>query len=116
MRLQAVSDESALYESPTLYHFSPDQENTIRHYKKSGPVKRTPRFGRNIEPDSESKARSRKGYERLGRVGVFHRGTEKTHFQHLVIATAINLVRTLAWLEGEPLAKTRTSKFAALAA
>ena len=44
-----------------------------------------------------------------------YRGMEKTHFQHLVIATAINLVRTLAWLEGEPLAKTRTSKFAALA-
>ena len=44
-----------------------------------------------------------------------YRGMEKTHLQHLVIATAINLVRVLAWSEGKPLAKTRTSKFAALA-
>jgi len=27
----------------------------------------------------------------------------------------INLVRTLEWIDGKPLAKTRTSKFAALA-
>lgn len=45
-----------------------------------------------------------------------YRGIEKTHLQHLIIATAINLARVLAWLEEQPLAKTRTSKFAALAA
>ena len=44
-----------------------------------------------------------------------YRGMEKTHFQDLAIAMAINLVRVLAWLDGEQLAKTRTSKFAALA-
>jgi transposase len=44
-----------------------------------------------------------------------YRGMEKTHLQHLVSATVINLVRVLAWLDGEPLAKTRTSNFAALA-
>src|SRR2546421_8385797 len=44
-----------------------------------------------------------------------YRGIEKTHLQHLSIATAINLARVLAWLEEQPLAKTRTSKFAALA-
>ena len=44
-----------------------------------------------------------------------YRGLQKTHLQHLVTAVVINLVRTLAWLDGEPLAKTRTSKFAALA-
>jgi transposase len=44
-----------------------------------------------------------------------YRGMEKTHLQHLIIATAINLVRVLAWSEGKPLAKTRTSRFAALA-
>ncbi|HEY7419766.1 MAG TPA: hypothetical protein VH593_31595 [Ktedonobacteraceae bacterium] len=38
----------------------------------------------------------------------------KTHFQDLVIATALNLRRLLAWLVGEPLAKTRISRFAAL--
>jgi len=45
-----------------------------------------------------------------------YRGMEKTHLQHLIIATTINLVRVLAWSEGKPLAKTRTSRFAALAA
>lgn len=44
-----------------------------------------------------------------------YRGMQKTHLQHLVSATAINVVRVLAWLNEEPLAKTRTSKFAALA-
>ncbi len=43
-------------------------------------------------------------------------GMEKTHLQHLIIATTINLVRVLAWSEGKPLARTRTSRFAALAA
>ena len=44
-----------------------------------------------------------------------YRGMEKTHFQHLVCATAINLRRFLAWLDETPLAKTRTSRFGALA-
>jgi Transposase DDE domain len=43
-----------------------------------------------------------------------YRGMKKTHLQHAMIATAINVVRTLAWLDKEPLAPTRTSKFAAL--
>jgi hypothetical protein len=44
-----------------------------------------------------------------------YRGMKKTHLQHVIIATALNLVRTVAWLEGEPLAQTRPSRFAALA-
>ena len=43
-----------------------------------------------------------------------YRGMQKTHLQHVMIATAINIVRTLAWLDEEPLASTRTSKFSAL--
>ena len=43
-----------------------------------------------------------------------YRGMQKTHLQHVMIATAINVVRTLAWLDEVPLAPTRTSKFAAL--
>ena len=71
----------------------------------------------------QEKYRSRAGIEGTISQGVRafglrrsrYRGKEKTHFQDLAIATAINLVRVLAWLDGEPLAKTRTSKFAALA-
>jgi transposase len=43
-------------------------------------------------------------------------GLAKTHLQHLVTATAINMVRVTAWLEEMPRAKTRRSAFAALAA
>lgn len=42
-------------------------------------------------------------------------GLAKTHFQHLITATALNLIRAVAWLNNRPLASTRTSPFAALA-
>jgi transposase len=69
------------------------------------------------------KYRSRSGIEGTISQGVRafglrrsrYRGMQKTHLQHLVCAIVINLVRTLAWIDGKPLAKTRTSKFAALA-
>lgn len=44
-----------------------------------------------------------------------YRGVAKTHLQHVLTATAVNLVRIAAWLRGEPLAQTRISRFAALA-
>jgi transposase len=43
-------------------------------------------------------------------------GLAKTHLQHLLTATAINMVRVTAWLEEIPRANTRRSAFAALAA
>jgi transposase len=42
-------------------------------------------------------------------------GLAKTELQHAITAAAINLVRVMAWLDEVPLAKTRTSRFAALA-
>ena len=45
-----------------------------------------------------------------------YRKLAKTHLQQVVTAVAINLNRIAAWLEGRPLAATRTSHFAALAA
>jgi transposase len=44
-----------------------------------------------------------------------YRGLAKTHLQHIAIAAAINVDRIVAWLEEHPRAKTRTSRFAALA-
>ena len=38
-------------------------------------------------------------------------GLAKTHLHHLGIAAAINLVRVVAWLDGEDLAPTRVSAF-----
>ena len=43
------------------------------------------------------------------------RGLAKTHLQHVAIAAAINIDRSVAWLDERPRAKTHTSRFAALA-
>jgi transposase len=42
-------------------------------------------------------------------------GLAKTHLQHLVTATALNLLRVAAWLAEAPLSKTRQSPFGSLA-
>ena len=44
-----------------------------------------------------------------------YRGLSKTHFQNVAIAASINLDRLVAWFDGRPRAKTRTSRFAVLA-
>ncbi len=43
-------------------------------------------------------------------------GLAKTHLQHLMTATAINVKRIYNWLQGTPQATTRTSQFAKLMA
>ena len=45
-----------------------------------------------------------------------YRGLPKTGLQHVATAAALNLDRIAAWFAGRPLAPTRTSRFAALAA
>ncbi len=42
-------------------------------------------------------------------------GLAKTRLQHLMTAVALNLVRIVAWLQEQPRAQTRTSRFAAFA-
>jgi len=42
-------------------------------------------------------------------------GLARTHLQQIIIAVALNLLRTLAWLHDVPRAPTRISRFAALA-
>ena len=41
-------------------------------------------------------------------------GLEKTHLQHVLTAMAMNMVRALRWLAGDPIAQTRHSAFAKL--
>ena len=53
----------------------------------------------------------------IRRCGLRHSryvGMAKTHLQHVLTATAINVVRVSEWLGGKPIAKTRRSPFAAL--
>jgi transposase len=45
-----------------------------------------------------------------------YRGLTKAHLQHVATAAAINMERLVAWLNERPRAKTRISRFAALAA
>jgi transposase len=45
-----------------------------------------------------------------------YRGLAKTHLQHVLTASAMNVVRAVRWLEGEPLAQARVSPLMALAA
>lgn len=42
-------------------------------------------------------------------------GLAKVHLQHLLTAVALNVVRMVGWVNGVPHAKTRTSRFSALA-
>jgi transposase len=42
-------------------------------------------------------------------------GLDKIRLQHILTATAMNVIRLFAWFEGLPLAKTRVSSFAKLA-
>ena len=44
-----------------------------------------------------------------------YRGLAKTHLQHVAVASAMNLNRLVAWLDGRPRALTRTSRLAMLA-
>jgi transposase len=56
------------------------------------------------------------GIRAFGLRQVRYLGEVKTHLQHLITATAINVARLLDWLAEVPRCKTRTSRFAALAA
>ncbi|WP_078869625.1 transposase [Streptomyces sp. NRRL B-1347] len=51
------------------------------------------------------------GLRRSGLRRTRYRGLDKTRFQHVLTAAALNLLRTDAWLPETPLAKTRTSRF-----
>jgi len=43
-------------------------------------------------------------------------GKAKTHLHNIAVASAVNIVRGIAWLDGRPLEKTRISRFARLTA
>jgi transposase len=56
------------------------------------------------------------GVRALGLRRTRYRGLAKTRLQHVATAAALNLDRVAAWFAGRPLAPTRISRFAALAA
>ena len=56
------------------------------------------------------------GVQAFGLRRARYRGLAKTTLQHVAIAAAINLDRLTAWFNKRPLAPTRTSRFATIAA
>ena len=79
---------------------------------------------RQKQSEFREKYRPRAGIEGTISQGVSHfdlrqaryRGMAKTHLQHVISATGLNILRYLNWQDGFPIAKTRLSHFAALAA
>ena len=56
------------------------------------------------------------GVRALGLRRTRYRGLDKTRLGHIATAAAMSVDRAAAWLGGRPVAQTRTSRFAALAA
>ena len=71
-------------------------------------------FRQQYAPRAGIEATHEQGIRRCGLRRSRYIGLVKTHLQHVLIATAINLVRIGAWWAGTPAACTRRSRFAAL--
>jgi transposase len=56
------------------------------------------------------------GVRAMGLRRTRYRGLAKTRLGHVATAAALSVDRAAAWLDGRPVAQTRTSRFAALAA
>jgi transposase len=109
---------------PLKEHCTKAPRRTISHRTKHHQQALLAVRARQKQAEFWEKYRSRVGIEGTISQGVrafgmrrsrYH-GLDKTHFQNMLCATAINLVRVLAWFEEHSLAKTRTSHFAALVA
>ncbi len=75
---------------------------------------KTPEFCEAYAQRVEIESTHAQAIRRSGLRRARYRGLAKTHLQHVLTATAINLLRIAAWLDGAPLAPTRCSHFAAL--
>lgn len=95
----------------TLY-LHPEKEHQALHRQRE--VQKTPEFRKRYAVRAGIEGTISQG------VGAFdlrrsrYIGSAKTHLQNLVTAAAMNLCRIGDWLDGTPLAKTRSSAFARL--
>jgi transposase len=71
----------------------------------------TPAFAKVYALREGIEATISQGVRAFGRRRSRYIGLAKTHLQHLGIAAAINLVRAVAWLDGDELTPTRVSAF-----
>jgi transposase len=76
---------------------------------------RTPEFRAEYARRAGVEGTLSQGVRAYGLREARYRGLRKAHLQHVATATAINLGRLANWLNGVPRARTRCSRFAALA-
>ena len=84
--------------------------------QKARARQQTPEFRKLYHKRAGIEATMSQGVRAFGMRRSRYEGLAETHLQHLACATAINIVRVLAWLEEPSVAPTRISHFAALAA
>ena len=77
-------------------------------------VQTTPEWKRRYERRAGIEGTISQGTRGFGLRRSRYIGEAKTHLQHLLTASALNLVRFASWMVGVPHAKTCTSRFAAL--
>ncbi len=82
--------------------------------QKARERQQTPEFRKLYHKRAGIEATMSQGVRAFGMRRSRYEGFAKTHFQHLACATAMNIVRALAWLEEPSVAPTRISHFAAL--
>ena len=75
----------------------------------------TPEFKEAYKARAGIESTHAQGIRRCGLRQARYLGIAKTSLQHVLTATALNLVRVGEWLFGSPRAKTRISRFAQLA-
>jgi transposase len=75
---------------------------------------REPEFAKQYGKRAGIEGTISQGVRAFGRRRARYLGQAKTHLQHILIATSMNLVRLGQWLAGEPQEQTRQSPFAKL--
>lgn len=83
----------------------------MKHYKPLVVGKRRPLPNKEYALREGIEATISQGVRAFGMRRSRYIGLAKTHLQHLGIAAAMNLVRVVAWLDGDDLAPTRLSAF-----
>ena len=94
--------------SRTLTLHLPEEERALRAARHR---EQTPEFAQSYAPRVGVEATYSQAVRRCGLRRSRYSGQAKTHLQHLLTATALNVLRLGSWLTGIPLAPTRESAF-----
>jgi transposase len=92
----------------TLTLHPPEEERALRAARQR---EQTPEFVQTYAQRAGVEATHAQALRRCGLRRSRYAGQAKTHLQHLLTATALNLLRMGSWLTGTPLAPTRQSAF-----